>query len=123
MPLAGLDRVERHPDRLQRGRAVAGDGGAGQLVVAEQHRDHPGHVEALLAAGQPAAEHEVVERGRVQLRDLVQGGLDDRGGQVVRAEAGHGALGGAADRGTGGGDDDGLGHGGLPRQTTFVTGE
>jgi hypothetical protein len=91
--------------------------------VAEHDGDHPGHVEALLTTGQPAAEHEVVQRRRVQLRDLVQRGLHDRGGQVVRAEPGHGALGGAADRGTGGGDYDGLGHGGLPRQTAFVTEE
>ena len=107
--LAGLDRVERHPGGLQRRRAVPGQRRAGQVVVAEQGGDHAGHVEALLAAGQAAAQVEVVDVARVELRHLVQGGPDDRGGEVVGAQLAQGALGGAADRGAGGGDDDGFG--------------
>src|SRR6266496_3275395 len=51
VPLAGLDRVERHPGGLQRRGAVPVHGGSGEMVVAEQHGDHARHVEALLAAG------------------------------------------------------------------------
>ena len=49
---------------------------------------------------------------RVELGDLVQRGLDDRGGQVVGAQVLQRALEGAADGGAGGGDDDGFGHAG-----------
>ena len=71
--LAGLDRVERHPGGLHARGAVAGERRAGQVVVAEQDGDHPGHVEALLAAGQAAAEHQVVDVGGVELGHLVEG--------------------------------------------------
>src|ERR1700685_4060331 len=49
--LAGLDRVVGHPGGLQRGRAVAVDGGTWHGVEAEQHGGHPGDVEPLLATG------------------------------------------------------------------------
>ena len=49
---------------------VSGD--AWQVVEAEQYGDHPGHVVALLAAGQAAAEHQVVDVLRVELGHLVQ---------------------------------------------------
>ena len=72
VPLAGLDRVEGHPGGLQRRRAVPVDGRAGQVIVAEQHRHHARHVEALLAAGQPAAEDQVAHVGGIELRHLRQ---------------------------------------------------
>jgi hypothetical protein len=69
VPLPRPDRVHGHPGRLQAGRAVAGDGRAGHLP-AEQRGHDPGHVEALLATGEPAAEQQVVDLRRVELRHL-----------------------------------------------------
>jgi hypothetical protein len=71
-----------------------------------------GHVVALLAAGQPAAEDQVVNRGRVELRDLGQRGRDHLHGQIIGADAGQRSLERAPDRGTCGGDNDGLWHDG-----------
>ena len=56
----------------------------------------------------------VVDRGGVERRDLVQHRADHARGEVVRADGGQRALEGATDRGAGGGDDDGLSHGGPP---------
>src|SRR5690606_1322060 len=108
--LARLDGVQRHAGRLQGGRAVAGDGAARQVVHAHLHGHDPAEVVALLAAGQAAAEHQVVDVPRVQLGHLGEGGLDDRGGEVVRAYVLQGTLEGAADGGAGGGNDHGFGH-------------
>jgi hypothetical protein len=58
------------------------------VVVAEQDGDHPRHVESLLAAGQAAAEDEVADVGRVQLRDLGQRGGHDLPGQVIGTDGG-----------------------------------
>ena len=109
--LAGLDRVERHPRGLHRGGAVAGDRGAGDLVVPEQRGHDAAHVVAGLAAGEAAAEDQVVDRRRVQLRDLVQRGLDDQRAQVVGTEVLERSLVRAADGGAGRGNDHCLGHG------------
>ena len=54
LALAGFDRVHGHPRCLQGRRAVAGKRGAGKVIVTEQHRGHPGHVEPGLATGQAA---------------------------------------------------------------------
>src|SRR5436305_1194972 len=72
VPFAGLDRVEGHPGGLQRRGAVPVHGSARNMVMAEQYGDHARHVEALLAAGQPAAEDQVADVGRVELRHLGQ---------------------------------------------------
>ena len=109
--LARLDGVERHPGRLQRRRAVPGHRRAGQVIVSEQHRDHAGHVEALLAAGQPAAQHEVLDVARIQLRYLGQGRSHQLRSQVIRADAGQRALERPANRRPRGGDDHCFGHG------------
>jgi hypothetical protein len=102
--------VEGHPGGLQRAGAVAGDGRTRQAVQAEQGGDHPGHVEALLASGQAAAQVEVFDQGAVELRNLVQRGVDDGGGEVVGTQILQRALDGAADRGAGSGDDDSFRH-------------
>ncbi len=81
--LTRLDRMHGHPGGLQGRGAVAGDGQPRQLVLTQQDRHDPAHVETLLAAGQAAAQHEVVDISRVQLGNLVQCGLDDGGGEVV----------------------------------------
>jgi len=58
--LSGLDRVKRHPDRLQRRRAEAVDGDARDVVVETgQQRCVAGDVVALLVIGKPAAHHHV----------------------------------------------------------------
>ena len=44
VPLAGLDGVQRHAGGLQRGGAVAGDRGAGQVVHAHEYADDAAHV-------------------------------------------------------------------------------
>jgi hypothetical protein len=103
--LAGLDRVHGHPRGLQGRRAVAGERGARQVVVTEQHRDHPGHVEPGLATGQAAAQHQVVHVRRVELRHLVQRRAHDGSGQVVRPQILQGPLEGASDRRPGRSDD------------------
>jgi hypothetical protein len=109
--LAGLDRVERHAGGLQRGGAVPGDGRARQVVEAEQRADHAGHVEALLAAGQAAAQVEIFDVPRIELGDLVERGSDYGGGEVVRTKVAQRSLNGTADRGPGGGDNDSFRHG------------
>jgi hypothetical protein len=108
--LAGLDGVEGHPGRLEGGGAVPVDRGPGQVVVAELHGDGAADVEARLTRGLAAAHHQVVDVVDVQAGDLVQGGLHGEGRQVVRSGADERALEGPTDRGTGGRDDDGLGH-------------
>jgi hypothetical protein len=80
------------------------------VVVAEQRGDHAAHVEALLAAGQAAAEVQIVDGGRVELRNLVQRGPHDGGGEVVGAQVAQRPLERAADGGAGGGDDDSFRH-------------
>jgi hypothetical protein len=120
--LAGLDRVERHPRRLQRAGAVAGQRGSGHVVQAEQRRDHPGHVEALLAAGESAAEQDVVDRVRLERRDLVQRRLDDRRGEVVGPHVLERPLERPADRRPRGRDDDGFDHGGGSSSSVVLVG-
>ena len=71
--LAGPDRVEGHPGGLHGGGAVAGHRGGRHLVHVVEDVDDPAHVEAALAAGQAAAEVEVVDGLPVERRDLVQG--------------------------------------------------
>ena len=99
--LTGLDRVEGHPDGLQRRRTVSVDGGARQEVVAEFDGDDAGHVEALLAARQAAAQDQVVDLVRVQRRHLVQCGAHHLRRQVVGPHADQRPFHGAADRRTG----------------------
>src|SRR5205085_10286622 len=84
--LAGLDGVQRHTGGLERGGAVPGDGAAGEVVHPHLDGHDAAEVVALLATGQAAAEHQVVDVGGVQLGDLGQGGLDDLRGQVVGAQ-------------------------------------
>ena len=68
-------------------RAVAGQGGAGQVVHAEEDGDHAGHVETLFAAGEPAAEHQVLDVRRFELRDLRQRRTDHLDREVVGPES------------------------------------
>ena len=93
----------------------------GQVVEPGEHRDHPGQVVALLAGGLAAAEHQVVDLGRVQRGHLGQRGAHDLDGQVVGAHVLERALEGAADRRAGGGDDDGFRHQNFLIDTKQVT--
>src|SRR5215472_18356810 len=86
--LAGLDGMEGHPGALQGRGAVAGDGGAGKGVVAEHHGDNPGHVVALLAAGQAAAKDEIADLRRIDLRHLSERRREQLRGQVIRPDTG-----------------------------------
>ena len=113
--LAGLDGVGGHADRLQRRRAVAVDGDAGDVGQAGEERRHAGDVVAGLAAGLAAAQDDVLDRLRVERGHLVEHGLDDEGRQVVGPALGEAALVGPPDGRAGGGDDDGFGHGAPPR--------
>jgi len=82
------DGVQRHPGGLHRRRAVPGNRGPGDGIEAEQDGDDPRHVVALLAARQAAAQHQVVNRGRVQGRNLVERGPHQLRGQVVGSHPG-----------------------------------
>ena len=110
--LSRLDRVRRHPHRLQRARAVPRDRAAGDLAHPGEHGDDPTHVEALLASGEPTAEHEVVDRGAIEIGQLVERRVDDERSHVVGAFVDQRSLERPTDRGAGSGDDDGLGHDG-----------
>jgi hypothetical protein len=81
------------------------------VIVSEQDGDHPGHVEALLAARQAAAQHQVADVRGIELRHLGQGGRHHLCGQVVGADAGERPLERSADRRPRGGDDHCFGHG------------
>ena len=61
--------------------------------------------------GHLVPEQQVVDGLRVERGHLGERGLDDLGAQVVGAHAGERALERPPDRGAGGGDDDGFGHG------------
>jgi fermentation-respiration switch protein FrsA (DUF1100 family) len=78
----------------------------GSVSYPEQHGHHAGHVEALLAAGQPAAQREVVDLGGVELGHLGQRGPDHLHREVVGPDGGERALERAADGRTCRGDDD-----------------
>ena len=80
--LAGADGVRGHASRLQRGRAVAGDGGP-RRVDPGQDADDATEVEALLATRKSAAADEILDRVSVQLREAVEHLVDDAGGEVV----------------------------------------
>ena len=106
--LAGADGVRGHARGLHRRRAVPRDRRARQGVHPELDGDDAGEVVALLAAGQAAAEQEVLDLGRVEGGDGVERGAHHLRGEVVGAHPGQRALAGAADRRADGGHDDGL---------------
>ena len=111
--LAGLDRVEGHPDRLQRGGAEAVDRGGGDVMVdARQQRGVAADVGALLARLEAAAHHDVVGLGEVDPGVAVDERLQRHGGEVVRADVLEGSLDRAPDRRADGVDDDGFRHAG-----------
>jgi hypothetical protein len=99
-----------HPGALQARSAVASDRGTGQVVVPEQDRYNTPHVEALLAAGKAAAEHQIVNLARVELRKLVQRRPDHQRGQVVGSHGHERALRRPADGGARCRDDHGFWH-------------
>jgi hypothetical protein len=102
--------VVGHPGALQRGRAVPVDRGARDAVEAQHDPGHPGDVEPLLAAGQPAADDQILYLGRIQLRYLGQHCRHDLGEQVVGPDGGQRSLERPADGRAGGRDDDGFWH-------------
>ena len=75
--LAGLDRVRRHADRLQRRRAVAVHRDA-RRVDAREERGDPGDVRARLAGGLAAAPDDVLDLRGIEARNLGEHRLDDR---------------------------------------------
>jgi hypothetical protein len=109
------DRVHRHPGRLQRRRAVARDGRPGDRLPSEQRRHDAPHVEAVLTAGQPAAEVQVIDAVGRQRRDLRHRSGDDVGDEVVGSDVDERTLERARDRRARGRDDDGLRHPVPPR--------
>src|SRR3954469_37254 len=66
---------------------------------------------ALLALLEPAAHHDVLRLGEVDLRVAVDERLERHGGQVVRTDVLERPLDRAPDRGANGIDDDGFRHG------------
>ena len=111
--LPGPDRVRRHADGLQRRRAVPRDRRARKVVEAGLDGHDAGEVVPLLAAGQPAAQHQVLDLGRVERGDRVEGGPHHLHREVVGTHPGEGALAGATDGRADGGDDHGVGRPGV----------
>ncbi len=110
IPLAGPDGVGRHPDGLERRRAVTVDGHARHVGQPGQDRGDPADVVAGLTARLARAHDDVLHRLGVELGHLGQHLADDQGGEVVGAAVDQGSLVGPSDRGPAGGDDDGFGH-------------
>ena len=106
--LAGLDRVEGHPRGLHAGGAEPVDGGGRHGVQPELDGDPAGQVAAVLVARLGAAEVEVVQRGRVEARELAPAPPRSRRRPGRRAGRRQRALDRAADRRPRGGDDDGV---------------
>ena len=104
--LAGLDGVAGHADRLERRRAVAVDGDAGDVRHVGQHRDDAGEVHAGLTGGLAAAQDEVLDEVAVERRHLLEDGVDDLRGEVVGTHVDQRTLHGPPDGRAGGGDDD-----------------
>ena len=90
--VADRDRMRRRVDRLEPRPAQPVDGQATDLdrEVGEQER-HPRDVAVVLAGLVRAAEDDVLDEGRVDAGTVHQP-AQDRGGQVVRADAGQGAA-------------------------------
>ena len=114
--LARLDRVERHPRRLERGGAEAVDRRSRHAVreLREQRRA-AGEVHPLLLLREAAADDHVDDVLRLELRHLRHRLADREGEQVVGALVDQRALAGAPDRGADGADDHGFGHVSLLR--------
>ena len=108
--LADLDRVGRHPDRLQRRRAVAVHRHARHARNPREQRGHAGDVVAGLAGGLTTPPQHVLDLLGVERGDLFEHRADDRAGQVVWTALHQRSLVGAPDRRAGSGDDDRLGH-------------
>ena len=83
---ADPDPIGRHGDRAQAGgaKAVHGHTTHGIRQPGAQHR-HPRNVQALLRFRNRATNNGVLDRGRVQARDLRHGCADGVSKQVVRA--------------------------------------
>ena len=110
--LAHVDGVEGHPQRLQGGRAEPVDGRGGDVVVdAREQAGVATHVVALLALAEPAAHHDVVGLGEVDVRVALHQRPERDGGQIVRADVAERPLDRPPDGGANGVDDHGFRHG------------
>ncbi len=106
---AGEDLLGAERDRLQARRAEPVDGLRGHgLGQTRAQGDQAAHVEALRAFRHGAAHDHVVDVGRVEARHAGERALDHGSAEVFRAHLGEGAFAGFADRGAGGGNDDGF---------------
>jgi hypothetical protein len=109
--LADLDRMEGHPQGLQRGRAEAVDGRGRDVVVEPgQQRCVAADVVARLAHLEAAAHHHVVGLGEVDARVALDQRPQGHGGEVVGADVLQRPLGRAPDRRADGVDDHGFRH-------------
>ena len=108
--LAGSDRVRGHPDRLQRARAVAVDGDAGNLVEPREHGRDARDVVAGLTGGLAGPHEHVFDVVRVELGDLGEHVSDHERGEVVGPAVDQRSLDGPADRGAPRRDDHCLSH-------------
>jgi hypothetical protein len=109
--LAGLDRVEGHPDRLQAGGAEAVHRRPGDVLrQARQQRRAARDVHPLLLLGKAAPHHHVDDLGGIELRHLLERRADGERDQVVGSDVDEGPFPRAAYRRPDGGGDDGFGH-------------
>src|ERR1700694_439543 len=97
LAFARLDGMEGHPAGLERRCTVTIDGCA-RNVEAGQDTNGPSEVEARFTGRQTATADQVIERRRVELRDLLHDLARDVGGQVVGPHLHQRPLIGAANR-------------------------
>ena len=91
--LAGLDRVERHPDRLQRRGAEAIDRRPGHgLGQAREQRNPAREIHALAVLREPAADHHVDDLLARKLGHPLQRRVHREGSEVVGARVDERAL-------------------------------
>ena len=110
LAFARPDGMKRHPAGLQGRRAVPVHG-CPRDIEPGQDADDAADVEALLARGQAAAAHQIVDRRSFELRHLLQHLVGDVGGKVIGSDVDERALVSAPNRGATVGDDDRVSHG------------
>jgi hypothetical protein len=107
--LTGSDRVERHPDRLQRGGTETVDRGSRHRGGKPgEERRAPPEVHPLLLLREAAADHDVDDLAAIELRDLLQHRVDRKRSEIVRPRLDERPLPGSSDRCPCGGDYDGV---------------
>ncbi len=108
MALARLDCMEGDPGGLHAGCAEAIDRGGWDTIQSELDSDATRDIAALFVTRLGAADIDIVQRSRVQCRDLGKCGADHSGCKIIRTNVFERSLASAPDRRTRGRHDDRL---------------